>query len=155
MKTFIERLSNLKTNEDTGCWEWQRYCDKDGYGQINREGRMVMVHRAVWGTVFGEIPKGLCVLHECDNPPCANPAHLWLGTLADNNADRDAKGRCNGGAPHGEANGSAKITEAKVREIRTRYAEGNVTHRELAAEYGVHMAQIGRVVRRERWAHVA
>ncbi len=121
--TFIERLSNLKTNQATGCWEFQGYC-VNGYGRLSREGKRVYAHRAVWEIVFGEIPPVLCVLHTCDNPPCCNPAHLWLGTHAENMEDKQAKGR--GNQPHGETNGQAKLTEPEVREIRHRYAAGDL-----------------------------
>ena len=74
------------------CWPWlgkQRY----GYGQIWASGRLVLAHRLVWELTLGPIQPGLCVLHRCDNPPCCNPAHLFLGTKADNVADMMAKGR--------------------------------------------------------------
>ena len=76
------------------CWLWTGNTDAEGYGRIALENGLVRrTHQAAWIVTYGPIPPGLHVLHECDNPPCVNPAHLWLGTHADNMADRDAKGR--------------------------------------------------------------
>ena len=75
------------------CIEWDRALDKDGYGHIRIGKRTVGIHRAVWEEERGPIPKGLCVLHRCDNPPCINIDHLFLGTLADNAIDAILKKR--------------------------------------------------------------
>ena len=80
------------------CWPWKKACDKDGYGKFNigfrsRRQYQIRAHRFSWLIHFGDIPTGLCVLHHCDNPPCCNPAHLWLGTKADNSHDCVRKGR--------------------------------------------------------------
>lgn len=83
---------------DTPCLEWTGCRIEDGYGRKitgSRKGgrRLVLVHRWVWEKEFGPIPEGLCVLHRCDNPPCINLDHLFLGTLSDNALDRETKGR--------------------------------------------------------------
>jgi hypothetical protein len=77
------------------CWPWTRYRDKEGYGRATPKDlrQSPLVHRHVWTIVHGKIPKGLHVLHHCDNPACCNPSHLWLGTHQDNMKDRDRKGR--------------------------------------------------------------
>lgn len=65
-----------------------------GYGQLKGDGSaLVRAHRAAWTVTFGPIPEGVYVLHSCDNPPCCNPHHLWLGTALDNTRDIIAKGR--------------------------------------------------------------
>lgn len=76
----------------TPCWEWSAKRNEDGYGWFRLAGQAQGAHRAAYKLLIGE-PGKLHVLHRCDNPPCVNPAHLWLGTNLDNIHDRDAKGR--------------------------------------------------------------
>lgn len=76
------------------CWEFQGARNsRTGHGRVADGDRTRGAHRVAYELVIGRVPHGMCVLHHCDNPPCVNPAHLWLGTYADNNHDRDAKGR--------------------------------------------------------------
>lgn len=79
------------------CWEWTASTIHTGYGRFSIGARSIASHRASWQFAYGPIPEGLCVLHRCDNPPCCNPEHLFLGTHADNAQDREAKQR--GGRP--------------------------------------------------------
>lgn len=87
----MSRLSET----DTGCWEYTGALDSKGYGAIGTGGRGVSdrTHRVSWRLHRGPIPPGMFVCHSCDNPPCCNPDHLFLGTIQDNNADREQKGR--------------------------------------------------------------
>ncbi len=82
-----------KTND--GCWGWVSGTDAFGYGRLIAPGgrKNLKAHRVSWELHNGPIPGGMCVLHRCDNPPCSNPDHLFLGTKADNVADMNAKGR--------------------------------------------------------------
>lgn len=79
------------------CWLWTASTDKNGYGRFQEptpDGqRHIRAHRWAYLHFVGPIPDGLVVMHRCDNPPCVNPAHLTIGTLIDNNADKVAKGR--------------------------------------------------------------
>ena len=93
----------------------------------------------------------MIVCHHCDNPPCCNPAHLFLGTTQDNTRDMVAKGRNR--VPLGAANGLSKLTEADVREIR-RARFGGVPRAQLTALYGVNYSRIYRIEIGELWAHV-
>ena len=88
--------------------EWQGECllylkgttQRSGHTQVHFEGKMAGAHRVAWMLANGPVPEGMCVCHSCDVPRCVNPAHLWLGTVADNNADRDRKGRGRLPDPH-------------------------------------------------------
>lgn len=77
----------------TSCVEWQGARTDSGYGHFGRGGKTWLVHRAVYEAIYGPIPDGLFVLHACDNPPCYNLEHLFLGTAGDNIRDAVAKGR--------------------------------------------------------------
>lgn len=94
------------------------------------------------------------VCHRCDNPPCCNPAHLFLGSNRDNVDDMVKKGRAPGGTSKGEAHGGSKLSDAKVLEIRRIWGEGKTKQRELAALYGVDQQVIWSVVNRRTWKHV-
>ena len=87
------RLAQSLVVRDSGCIEWTGTATYQGYGQIRFNGRSIGTHRAAWELVNGPIPEGLCVLHHCDNPPCCNVDHLFLGTRTENNADMLAKKR--------------------------------------------------------------
>lgn len=82
-----------KVAKSDGCWEWTGPRLPRGYGVIRADGRQTYAHRVSWLLHFGPIPDRAFVLHHCDNPPCVNPAHLWVGSQADNVRDMIAKGR--------------------------------------------------------------
>lgn len=139
------------------CWEWTAYINPKGYGRFGVEGGMMLAHRASWTLTNGPIPDGAgyhgtCVLHKCDNRRCCNPSHLFLGTIADNNADMVAKGResyCNPNP--GEANGRAKLTETDARYIKFENIENCA---EVARHYKVDPGTIRKIRRGDAWKHV-
>ena len=132
------------------CWVWKAGCFKGGYGQFRLGKRKVKAHRCAYELSVGPIPIGLRALHHCDNPPCCNPAHLYVGTEKDNARDRVERG---GQARlRGESNPQAKLTAAEIGEVRALAAAGGATYREIGARYGLHYNSVGRIVRRERWA---
>lgn len=98
--TLLERLlSRISINQISDCWEYQGGKNNVGYGMIRDEKHMRTTHRVSYEEHNNtSIPKGLCVMHSCDNPCCVNPAHLSLGTRKDNTQDMLRKGR---GLPFG------------------------------------------------------
>jgi len=126
----------------------------NGYGELRLDGETRYAHRVAYELIYGSIPQGLFVLHRCDNPPCVNPDHLFLGTMRDNVQDAVKKGR------HilGERVGVAKLTSEQVREIRARARYVPRKHgsnlASLAQEYGVSPTEISRILRRKRWGHL-
>jgi hypothetical protein len=158
------------------CWVWRGPVNpyRGGYGVTTVLGKpAIRAHRVAYELTFGPIPEGLWVLHRCDTPPCCNPAHLFLGTHADNMADMRAKGRSAAGdrngmqthperharrihpelAPKGEANPRAKLSEVSVRQIRALRAAG-APFTALAVQFGVSESAIRNAVTRKTWCHV-
>lgn len=110
-------MANVIKN-DSGCWVWSGQRKYNGYGMFYCLVKKHLAHRISWIINNGIIPDGLCVLHHCDNPPCVNPAHLFLGTQQDNSDDMGSKGRRR--ALRGEDRPQCKLTKEDVMKIRER-----------------------------------
>jgi hypothetical protein len=136
------------------CWEWNGYRDPGGYGRYKpaKDASPVGAHRMAWILTNGPIPAGLLVCHSCDNPPCVNPAHLFLGDNAANTADSTQKGRR--ARPIGSSNGYSRFTESDVREIK-RAAESGTSQKAIAALYGCDPSTISYILTGKTWRHVA
>lgn len=139
-----------KSNGDDSCWEWTAYKYPNGYASIRLNGVRYYAHRASWIIHYGEIPEGLLVCHHCDNPPCVNPSHLFLGTTQDNVNDKMNKGRYRAGHVSGEDHPNSRFNWEIINKIRKSYAEG-VTQQELADKYNTSQAYIGKIIKNIWW----
>jgi len=136
---------------NSGCWLWEGPVDAHGYGSHHSE----RAHRFSWELHRSEIPAGMCVLHKCDTPTCVNPDHLFLGTLADNNADKVRKGRHTGwGRGHPLLSGTkhplAKLTDEDVLWIRIDPRNSSA----VAKDYGVSRQIVWKIKTRQVWTHL-
>jgi hypothetical protein len=152
-RTLEERYREKLGPKDpvTGCIEWTARRNNDGYGQLRVGSKTIGAHRLAYELKHGPIPPGMKVCHHCDNPACCNDEHLFLGTDADNMADREAKGR--GVRLQGEKHGRAKLTEAAVVEIRRRLAAGEV-QRVIAEDFGISNQEVSNIKTGISWKHL-
>lgn len=153
--------AKVDKNGPNGCWVYKGARDRRGYGRPGRltggkNGRFY-AHRRAYEIYIGPIPAGMLILHRCDNPPCCNPDHLFLGTDADNTADKIRKGRS---GCDGERNVHAKLTEDAARVVKAEYRfwrEGSIKRsnaKELASRYGVCTGVITAIIARRTWKHI-
>lgn len=141
-----QRFWQYVSKTDT-CWLWTGAHNPSGYGLINKKAGSSLAHRVSWLLHCGIIPEGVDVCHICDNPPCVNPGHLFLGTRQDNMSDSKRKGRNATGARHGRR----RLSAEEVVRIRQQYAGGHISHRQLASDFGVTHGTIGHILRGQTW----
>jgi hypothetical protein len=132
---------------ESGCWLWIGTKDTGGYGMISRANRYTKAHRVSYEAFVGAIPSGLHVLHACDNPACINPAHLSVGTVKQNMADREARGRRD---VRGAQIGTSKLTAEQAREIK--FSATPV--KDAAVNYGIRETHVWRIRTGRSWAHI-
>lgn len=150
----------VKKDAPDACWIWDGALYKQGYGKLyvgrNERGSSIFhrAHRISWELAHGQsVPHGLSVLHSCDNPPCVNPAHLRVGTDAENAADRVDRKRNR--EQRGEANSNAKITENQARQIIVELQRlPRRSQASIAAQFGIKQPQVSRIMRRESWGYL-
>lgn len=150
---LAERLKRrLRLKEATGCMEWQGWRHPKGPGQIGRGTRaegLAYTHVVAWELANGRrVPEGMVVCHRCDNPPCCNPDHLFIGTRKDNTQDMLRKKR----HVFGER-AAKKLRESDVIDIKAMKLAGH-TQQEIADKYGVARSLVGLIVNGKRWSHV-
>jgi len=162
-----------------GCWEWPGDRNTEGYGRICIGNQKRYTHRTAWELTNGPIPLGMFVCHRCDNPPCCNPEHLFLGTAIDNNRDMKEKGRAargdasgmrkhpekipcgdrNGARTHpesilrGEGRWNAKLSEADVLMMRQRHRAGEASAN-IARELNINVGTVRDAVAGRTWSHI-
>ena len=123
-----------------------------GHGSFWDGEECVLAHRWAYESARGLIPDGSCVIHKCDIPACVSLDHLMLGTRAENNFDKIAKGRER--PARGESTSKAKLTDDAVRAMRAEYGAGGVTQKQLAEKYSTLQTNVSQVVRRQTWKHI-
>ena len=133
----------LHVKKGPECWEWTSSTNY-GYGMMNVNKKTWRAHRLSWEFHNGPIPNGMCVLHRCDNRPCVNPAHLFLGTNQDNNKDKVSKRRHRFGQSHP----LAKISKDQAMSIRNDPRPGV----EISAAYGLSKQQVSAIRVGRRWS---
>lgn len=159
-KTVVERFWDRVKKLDNGCWEWTAGSTTQRYGLFEAGTAKArvrhMAHRFSYELHKGPIPEGMIVRHKCDNPPCVNPAHLELGTHADNVRDKIARGRSNTGpVVKGSFNGQSKLTEEIVEQILNLRNKIFIKSDELAKMFGTTARNIRRILTgKGSWEHV-
>ena len=150
--------SRVRLGAPDECWEWTGgrliQNGKRTYGRFCSGGAILRTHRVAWELSRGAAPTGLFVLHRCDNPPCCNPQHLWLGTRGDNNRDRAAKGRSKVPPSKGEKNSQARLSQAQVDCIREKLIN-NERLVDIADQFGVAASTIGNIKIGRRWKNAS
>lgn len=144
-------LAHVEFDTAGGCWLWAHSLTRSGYGVFRQGGRAHRAHRASYRIFRGVVPGDLFVCHRCDVRACINPSHLWLGTAADNSADRDAKGRQAYVRPPirtGANNHASKLSRESVEFIR---ANPDTPTKDLATRFGVSTNAINMVRRWRTW----
>ena len=129
--------SNIQKSIDTECWIYTKCISTTGYGRIQINRKFVFAHRFSYQLHFGDIPDGMFICHHCDNPPCCNPSHLFLGTSSDNSNDMAAKFRNDKGEEHW----NNKLNQTQVLEIKSLLKNGESVSN-IANTYNVHVNTI-------------
>ena len=142
-----------KVAKGEGCWEWQgartsgRRNGGFSYGKLRTgprgSSRIELAHRVSWELAHGPMPVGSFICHHCDNPPCVRPDHLFLGSPADNTADRDRKLR----------HGTARLTPEQVRAIRAAVNAG-ARQSDIARAFAIVPSAVSQIVHRKAWKHL-
>jgi hypothetical protein len=148
---FPKRWRARVQKTESGCWLWQASRIDGQYGQIFRGAPftgMVSAHVASWTLFRGPVPAGLCVLHQCDNPPCCNPSHLFLGTRADNNRDKASKGR----STKGQLGVSHKLSPESIMEVGDLTRHRIFPQEQIASEYGITKERVKQIKREAQTA---
>lgn len=152
-KHTLESLKKKTKINANGCWEWQGYKGPKGYGQTGWKYIVWSTHRLFYHLFIGPIPDGLLVCHKCDNPPCCNPEHLFLGTPMQNSTDAVMKKRIQ----YGESRPNAKLTESQALEIlrvRALKPKGHWGAIQLAEKFNVTRKAVENVADRKSWKHL-
>lgn len=141
-----DRFDEKVSRSEHGCWEWTGAKTRKGYGHMYCDGKYVSAHRYAYERWVGPIHGGKHVCHQCDNPSCVNPTHLWLGTNSDNHADKRVKGRV-----RADRNPNAKLDWPTVWRIRAMASMG-ATRRWLSRRFGLSTGHLHGIISYQTWA---
>jgi hypothetical protein len=158
MRRFEQKVDRRGPDE---CWPWMGYRMPSGQGQFGIGRTVYLSSRVSYALYNGPVPGDMFVCHRCDNPPCVNPAHLFLGSALDNNRDcktkgRNAKGEMMRAIRRRQDQCNRKLTADQVAEIRRLHVRGSKTNgrNALARRFGTTPQNIGLVISGRTWAHV-
>jgi len=161
-KEFFSKVD--KSGGESACWPWAGCKNQSGYGVTSIDGKYTATHRAAYFYANGITETHLCVCHSCDNPPCCNPGHLFLGTSPENTANMVSKGRQSKGKSHsdalmpsrkrGEENNLSVMTDEKVMELRKLYSETKIRLKDLAKQFGISYGGAQKIVLGIVWKHL-
>lgn len=143
--------SHYSRGSDEDCWEWKSCRSAAGYGRFMLKGKSRIASRLAYQIRHGYIPDNICVLHQCDNPACVNPSHLWLGSHKENMDDRETKGRANGGSQRGESHPRAKLTLDLAQEIRRLALSNAMPQSAIARQFGISQSQVSEIKNAKAW----
>lgn len=149
LRNFWKKVKILSVEQ---CWDWTASINNCGYGSLTADRKSLKAHRVSYELKHGPIRNNLCVLHTCDNRKCVNPNHLFLGTNADNVADKTAKGRT--ARLCGEENPWRKLDNAIVLKLRAEDDHCRGSAARLARKYGITYQLVWGILNRQRWAHL-
>ena len=150
-RRFWDKVEKLGAED---CWPWAGATVK-GYGSISGTSSVQRYysHRVSWEIHNGKIPHGMLVLHHCDNPPCVNPDHLYIGTAQDNSNDIRSRGKHPFSGFRGEEMHAAKLTNAAVVGIWEMLMDGR-THKEAADAHEISETTVREISHGRRWGHI-
>ena len=151
-KNSVDRFwAKVDVKGKNDCWLWKANSLPAGYGTLSLSGKKILAHRFSWQLAYGKIPDGLCVLHHCDNPPCVNPNHLFIGSPADNVQDMIEKGR--DPIQKGELNPKSKLKDEDIPKIKEILSQG-FYQKEIASLFGVSSTTINGINTGRYWSHI-
>lgn len=146
-----ELWENVEIKSKDECWNYKGPKLSGGYGLFILNGKRIVASRLAYELSFGRIPDGMQVCHRCDNPPCCNPHHLFIGTSKDNAIDKIKKGR--GVDNKGDRHGMAKLSTSSITDIIEMKKNG-ITQTEISKSLSVNQSTISRIVNGLRWRHL-
>lgn len=152
MRRVAERFwSKVNKGEENVCWEWTAALNnRYGWFSFNKKARSAHRVAAFLAGLTPSVDGELHVLHRCDNPKCCNPKHLFVGTNADNVADRVIKGRSGKTYLWGEKNGASKLTNEQIKQVRSLCLQDKISQTQVAKMFNIQQPHVSRIVNNVR-----